>query len=161
MPSQPAYAAPPTEPIWAALFALLQAKLAASYVTMSRRHTRPPALVADQQPALFLVQARRTFTPRPPGVPVKLTLSGFVILYFQCPAPGLDPVGAETVLGATTLNQLADGVAAAFAPDDTLTGKLTLGGLVTHCWLEGDADEDPGIYTQQGAAILPVKILVP
>jgi hypothetical protein len=49
----------------------------------------------------------------------------------------------------------------ALEPDDIPRGPLTLGGLVTHCWIEGDTDMDTGIYTSQGAAIIPIRILVP
>jgi hypothetical protein len=149
------------EPIWAALFALLQAQVAASYTTISRQHVQPPALAAEMQPALFLVQSRETRSSKPPGTPVKVMLSGFLVIYFQAPAPLLDGIGAETVVGATALNALLKGIDDAMQPDDPTTGKLTLGGLVTHCWLEGDVDMDTGIYTQQGAAILPLRILVP
>jgi hypothetical protein len=149
------------EAIWAALFALLEAKVGASYITLGRKHIQPPALVAEQQPALFQVQVRETRGPRPPGMPVKLALSGFLILYFQAPMPLLEGIGAETTLGATTLNALLKGIDDALVPDDPTTGRLTLGGLVHHCWIEGDADMDDGMYTQQGAAIVPIKILVP
>lgn len=149
------------EAIWAALFALLQAKVGASYVTFGRHHVQPPTLPEELQPALFLVQMRETRAPRPVGTPVKLTLSGYIILYVQTPAPLLDEIGSETVLGATLLNTMFQGIDDALQPDDPTTGKLTLGGLVSHCWIEGDVDMDPGIYTQQGAAIIPIKMLVP
>jgi hypothetical protein len=149
------------EAIWAALFALLQSKLSASYITMGRHHVMPPALSPEQQPALFAVPVRETRGPRPPGVPVKLTLDGYLILYFQAPSPLLEKIGSETVLGATTLNGLLKGIDDALEPDNPTTGKLTLGGLVDHCWIEGDADMDTGIFTQQGAAIVPIRILVP
>lgn len=149
------------EPIWAALFALLQAKVGSSYQTIGRHHVQPPQLAAEMQPALFLVQSRETRMSKPPGTPVRLLLSGFIVLYFQAPAPLLEGIGAETVVGATALNALLKGIDDALQPDDICVGKLTLGGLVTHCWLEGDVDMDTGIYTQQGAAILPLRILVP
>jgi hypothetical protein len=150
------------EPIWAALFDLLQSKLSDSYVTMGRHHVQPPTLSPELQNALFLVgPARETRMPRPAGLPVKLLLNGFIIVYFQAPAPLLESIGTETELGATTINELLTEIDDALQPDNVMTGKLTLGGLVEHCWIEGDAEIDPGIYTQQGAAIVPLKILVP
>lgn len=149
------------EPIWEALFALFKAKVGADYVTMSRHHVQPPALPQEMQPAFFLVQMRETRAPRPAGTPVKLTLNGYIILYFQAPSQMLEDIGAETVLGSTTLNAMFKGIDDALQPDNPMTGKLTLGGLVDHCWIEGDVDMDPGIYSQQGAAILPIKMLVP
>lgn len=150
------------EAIWAALYALLQTKVGSSYVTKGRHHVQPPTLTPEMQPAMFLVQVRETRAPRPVvGAPVKLTLSGFIILYAQMPAPLLDDVGAETVLGATTLNAMLQAIDDALQPTDLSTGRQTLGGLVHHCWIEGDVEMDPGIYTQQGAAIVPIKMLVP
>lgn len=149
------------EAIWAALFALLQAQVGASYVTLSRHHVMPPTLIADLQPALFLVQSRETRGISVKGATVKLTLSGFLVVYFQAPAPLLEDIGSETVVGATALNALLKGIDDALQPDNPCTGKLTLGGLVTHCWIDGDVDMDTGIYTQQGAAIVPLRILVP
>jgi hypothetical protein len=149
------------EAVWAALFALLHAKLASGYVTMSRTHVLPPILTPDQQPALFVVQGRETRAPRPQGLPGKITLSGFLILYFQSPVPMTDPTGQETVNGATQLNAMLQAIDVALLPDNIPGGTLTLGGLVTHCWIEGDTDMDTGIYTSQGAAIIPIRILVP
>lgn len=149
------------EACWAALFALLKSKLGGSYVTMSRQHLMPPGLTPEMQPALFVVQARESRKPTPAGTPVQLVLDGFVILYLQVPAPMDELPGEETQLAATQLNTLLRGIDDALQPDSISTGRLTLGGLVTHCWIEGDVEMDPGIFSQQGAAILPVKMLVP
>jgi hypothetical protein len=149
------------ELIWLALFARLKASLGSQAVTVGRRHIQPPTLTPELQPAVFLVQVRETHAPNPKGTPGKLTLSGFIIVYLQAPAVLLDDIGAETVVGATPLNALLQAVDQAMLPDDVLSGRNTLGGLVDHCWLEGDTDMDDGIYSQQAAAILPVKIMVP
>jgi hypothetical protein len=149
------------EPIWAALLALLQSIPSGTFKVVSRQHIQPPTLAAELQPALFIVQTRETRTPRPAGLPVKLTLNGFLIVYFQSPPPLIDDIGQETIVGATQLNQLLAAIDAALVPDDPFTGKLTLSGLVEHCWIEGDVDMDTGIYGQQGAAIIPLKMLVP
>jgi hypothetical protein len=152
------------EAVWVKLFAVLQAALGGESpvcVTISRKHTEPPQLAAEMQPACFLVQVRNTKVQKPIGFPGKLTLTGYIILYFQCPTPLIDPIGEETVLGATTLNTLLDAIDAAMQPDNIVTGKLTLGGLVEHCWIEGQTDMDDGMYSQQGAAMIPVNILVP
>jgi hypothetical protein len=149
------------EACWAALFAKLQTALGDDLVTMSRQHIMPPTLTPEQQPALFLVQARETRKPTPAGAPVQLVLNGFLILYLQVPAPLDEIPGEETTLAATQMNALLQSVDDAMQPDDLTTGRLTLGGLITHGWIEGDVEMDPGIFSQQGAAILPVKMLVP
>lgn len=148
---------------WVALFTLLTTKLAsAGIVTFSRKHLQPPTLTPEQQPALFLVQARETRRGTPViGAPVQLILNGFIILYLQGPASLDEVVGQETELAATQLNALLKGIDDSLAPDSVVTGKQTLGGLVTHCWIEGDTEMDDGIYSPQAAAILCVRMLVP
>lgn len=151
------------EAIWNALFAVFDAKVGSAYITIGQHHVQPPQLALEQQPAFFLVQTRetRSRSARAIGTQVKLMLSGFIILYFEAPPPLFEPVGEETVLGSTKVNAMLKAIDDAMLPDDPTTGKFTIGGLVSDCWVEGDVDMDPGIYSQQGAAILPVKILVP
>lgn len=149
------------EACWAAYFELLKAKLGADYAIISRRHIMPPTLTPEMQPALFVTQTRVTSIPTPAGTPVKKVLNGFLILYLQVPAPMDEIPGQETQLGATELNARLRAIDDAHQPDSMSTGKLTLGGLVTHCWIEGDADVDEGIVSSQAAAILPMKMLVP
>jgi hypothetical protein len=130
------------------------------FVSMGRRHVAPPDLVTAAQPAMFLIQVKEQHAPRPRGVPTKLVLHGYLILYVPAPVADED-IGAETVLAATTLNQLYQAIDAALEPDNVGQGVFTIGGLVSHCWIEGDTDQDPGIFGSQAAAILPIHILVP
>ncbi len=155
------YASVDREAIWAALYNWMVAQVGNQFVSIGRKHVPPPDLVPAAQPALFVVQVKETHVPqKPPGVPTKLILHGFFIVYCAAPAADED-IGAETVLAATTLNGLFLAIDNAMQPDNPVTGKFTLGGLVTHCWLEGDTDMDPGIFGDQAAAILSVHILVP
>lgn len=148
------------EAIWAALFAYFQTKLSGQFTVMGRKHKMPPDLTTAEQPAFFLVQVKESHGPKPKGVPTRLTLHGFIILYAL--APTIDqPVGAETALAATTLNDMYKAIDQALLPDNLGTGAFTLGGLVSHCWIEGETDQDPGILSDQAAAILPIHILVP
>jgi hypothetical protein len=165
MPSP--YAAINREAIWAALFVWLQSKLASSFVSMGRKHVAPPDLTIPDQPALFQVAGKEVHYPKDitfSGFPVRLELRGWLIVYLFDKSPDED-IGAETILAETTLNGLLMSIDAAFVPDVVPTvpggqGKFTLGGLVTHCWIEGDTDLDPGIFGPQAAAILPIHILV-
>ena len=162
------YAAIDREAIWAALFAWLKSKLLATasppgpFVAMSRKHTPPPGLVKADQPALFQVAVKEIHLPKSStfsGMPVKLQLKGFLVLYAYDDSPDED-IGSETVLSETTMNNLLFAIDGMFIPDDLGTGKFTIGGLVTHCWIEGDSDFDPGIFGPQCAAILPLNILI-
>jgi hypothetical protein len=63
----------------------------------------------------------------------------------------------NTLLGAVDDALAPDGPKQPWNPQNV----QTLGGLVEHCWTEGDTDKDPGISTNQGFAVIPVYILVP
>ena len=154
------YAAINREVIWAALFAWLVAQLDSKFTSMGRKHVMPPDLVPADQPALFQVALKEIHIPsKPPGAPSKLQLKGALIVYCFNESPEED-IGQEKTLEETILNGLLEGIDAAFVPDNLSTGKFTIGGLVAHCWIEGDTDIDPGILGPQAAAILPVNILV-
>ena len=60
---------------------------------------------------------------------------------------------------ATALNGLLDAVEAALNPFPL--EAQTLGGLVTHCWIDGSTDYHPGDLDGQAIAVVPVKVLVP
>ncbi len=158
--TSPAYAAIDREAIWAALFAWLKQKLGNNFHSMGRKHIAPPQLATADQPALFQVATKEMHLPqKSPGMPSRLVLRGFLILYVFDDSP-VEEIGKEEVLGETRLNKLLQAIDGAFVPDDASSGKFTLNGKVTHCWLEGDSDLDPGIFGPQTAAILPVNILV-
>jgi len=138
------------EPIYAALYAKLSA--AAGFVTTSRKlkhwSDTPPA----DQPALFLSQRHETTVPMPPGMPYRYVFHVDVYLYAYTGA-------SPDVAPATILNPLHDAVHAALAPN-AVTGKQNLGGLVEHCWIEGDTATDEGTLGSQGVFIIPISILV-
>ena len=147
------------EAIWAALFVWLQSQLGELFRSMSRKHVAPPQLQSVDQPALFQVAVREKHLPnKSPGLPVRVPLSGVLILYLFDDSP-IEDIGREAVLAETQLNNMLKAIDAAFTPDDLSAGKFTLGGLVTHCWIEGESDLDPGIFGPQAAAIIPVHIL--
>ena len=65
------------------------------------------------------------------------------------------------VAAGPILNGLVDTLEAAFASYDPASNRLTLGGLVQDCRLEGDSVFDPGDLDGQAKAVIPVKIDVP
>ncbi|HVJ09267.1 MAG TPA: hypothetical protein VM554_12875 [Acidisarcina sp.] len=149
------------EALWAALFAWFQSKLPAGmFVSIGRKHKPPPDLGIAEQPALFLIQTKEQHLPKPRGVPTRLMLEGYIILYCQAPVVDED-VGQETTLAATQLNAMLKAIDDALQPDNLVDGVFTLGGRFSHCWIEGETSLDPGIFGAQAAAILPLKILVP
>jgi hypothetical protein len=156
------YAAVDREAIWAGLFAWFQSQLASSFTSMGRKHVAPPDLTIADQPAFFQVAGKEIHVPQEgkfSGMPSKLMLRGWLILYLFDGSPDED-IGTEQLLPETTLNGFLQAIDTALIPDDMTTGKFTIGGLVTHCWIGGDSDLDPGIFGPQAAAILPINILV-
>lgn len=131
-----------------------------------------------RQPALFLYDGpgfgggRVRYEQRSRSLPVIRILHRTVIIYQRTPAAGGFPGGSlggsavQSVLGsqASPLHPLIEAVELAMeTPDDAAQGALTLGGLVSHCFIEGDGlqippDIDP---EGQGMATLPITILVP
>lgn len=162
------YTYPDTEPIWAALFSVLKtnAVLKSKIVTFSRRPVPLPDLTQAQQPALFVVQVAESYgtttpatRPRPRGLPEALTLQGFIICAVYEPPQQGSP-GQETRLNATDLNFLTRAVRNALVPD-TNDGKLSLGGLIDSCYIEGDAIFDLGITSQQASVTIPIYMFIP
>jgi hypothetical protein len=51
------------------------------------------------------------------------------------------------------------GVDAALKPGPAAGGRQTLGGLVSHCYIDGKIMKDPGDIDGDGVAVIPVKIL--
>jgi hypothetical protein len=86
------------------------------------------------------------------GCPTVWTLSIDILLYcYQAD---------ETESPMPQLNALVDQIEALFAPDDPVSGRLTLDGLVSHCWLEGGVEVFEGAIASHSIAVIPVRVLV-
>lgn len=137
------------EPIYEALFAKLSA--IPGLVTTSRRLQHWSDVQPAAQPALFQAEGPEKQEPRK-GLPAKVTLRCDIYLYVNT---GND----LTVTPGTTINPLMDAIEAALAPDPA-TLFQTLGGTVSHCWIEGDIVTDEGVLGAQAIKIIPVFILI-
>jgi hypothetical protein len=49
----------------------------------------------------------------------------------------------------------------ALAPDNLLTGRCTLGGMVYSCIMDGDVEKAPGDVTGKSLAVVPISIVLP
>ena len=136
------------EPIYAALFALIQS--AAPFVTTSRRLRHWSDVAAAEQPALFMIQKSETAEERRP-LPIKWRARVDLYLYAQA--------GGELTAPASVVNPLLDALEAALAPDP-VSHVQTLGGLVQHCWIAGKIETDEGVLGGQTVAIVPIELLV-
>lgn len=66
-----------------------------------------------------------------------------------------DPKAAPSI----QLNNLLDAIEAVMKPVGE--NNLTLGGLVSHCWIAGDITTDEGVLGEQALAFIPIDILAP
>ena len=140
---------PSRETVYAALYARLEK--AAGFVTTSRRLKHWSDVPPEAQPALFIAQRTEQVT-RAPGLNPVYDLGVDVYLYAQTTEAEDSP--------ASAINPLMDAVDAALAPDNVMTNKCTLGGLVQHAWIEGQIETDEGLLGEQGVAIIPIRIRV-
>lgn len=69
---------------------------------------------------------------------------------------GKDP----SAVPATTNNQILDALEAILAPPPGYETQ-TLGGLVHHCWMDGNILKVPGDIDGDGLIVVPVHMLVP
>jgi len=132
------------EAIFSALEKLIEA--IPGVATFSRRLMHWTDVEADRQPALYMTASNQNVTINGYGLPPRLELPVKLYLYNQ----NRDPAQQ---------NVLLDAIENALAPKDE--DVLTLGGLVSHCWIEGEIETDEGLLGDQAVAIIPVSILIP
>jgi hypothetical protein len=124
-----------------------------SWALLSRRLKLWSDVASADQPALFITEHGETIGYSAEALPGKSTLNVDLFVYISA---GKDPDS----IPARDLNIALDALAACLAPDPAI-GRQTLGGLVTHCRIEGRIVKDPGDLDGQGLALVPVKILAP
>jgi len=131
-----------------ALFNLVSGS--ASFVTASRRLQLWSSLSPADKPAIFQYERDDTYTNGKQYLPI---VEMNVDLYIYT-APGMD----SGITPISILNPLIDAVDAALAPS-IVTKRQTLGGLVSHVWIDGKIMKDPGDLDGDGIAVIPIKIL--
>jgi len=138
------------EPIYAALFALLQD--AAEFAVVDRRLRHWSDVSPAEQPALFMTQKTELASIKTLGASTVWTLAVDLFVYAHSSDPYLAP--------ATVLNPLLDAVEAALAPS-AVTGLQDLGlpAMVQHAYISGKIETDEGVLGDQAVAIVPVEIL--
>jgi hypothetical protein len=119
-------------------------------ITYSRRLVHWSDVVPESQPALYQIQkGERAIVTR--GVPTKWELSVDIYVYTN--------VGNDiNATPAIALNPILDGIEAVLLPDPA-TGFQTLGGLVSHAWIDGEIETSEGALGPQEVAIVPIRIL--
>ena len=143
------------ETVMSALVALLETATfspavtgATTWVSVSRKLRLFDQVPAAQRPALFVTDHHETMAFQSENTPPKLTIS--VNLFVYTNARGAAP--------AADINVIMDAIQSALASP---FGVQTLGGLVSHCRIDGQVLKDPGDIDGDGFLWVPIKILGP
>jgi hypothetical protein len=139
------------ETYYAALFALLESVVTTpALVTIGRKVRVLDGMNDGELPALFMAVGKQP-TTRQQSI-AKHRLEAHVFLYAANPD--------QNTTADMVLNGLIDAVEAALEPSPGFTNQ-TLGGVVSHCWIEGDTEVFAGPLGTRAAAIVPVVMVVP
>ena len=121
------------------------------FLTFSRRLKKWQDVTS--QPALFLRDAPEE-VEYPNIILQRLTMKAEIWIYSNA---GQD----SSIAPSTGLNNLLDAVQLALSPDDVMTQRFTLGGLVEWCRISGKIEKEPGDLDGQAIAVADVEITVP
>lgn len=102
-----------------------------------------------EQPCIFLTKGHEKIR-QTTGLNSEIVMSANVWVYAQHKD--------KTVSPATISNKILDALQKCLVTDSP-TNTLTLGGLVHHCWIEGDVVTDEGFLGTQAVIQVPINIL--
>jgi hypothetical protein len=110
---------------------------------------------ATERPALYMLEHNEAYS-HPSETLQKRELHATLFVYTDAKD--------ATIVGATQINTILDELDAALTPSgrDAFVGnRQTLGGLVSHCYIDGEVVKDPGDLDGDGLLIVPIRILLP
>lgn len=145
------------EQIAAALFTLLSQAPGTGFVTVGRRLVDPENVATGQKPAFFLVGHEQDFVQELPSHPLKQIMTFAAYLYVDV---GNDSA-SQNAIPDTQLNNIIDAFVTALKPDNAITRRQTLGGLVEAVWLSGQAPHASGDTTGKAMVVMPIHVLMP
>lgn len=145
------------EQIAATLFTLLSQAPGTGFVTVGRRLVDPENVATSERPAFFLIEHEDEFIQDVPDHPLKQVMTFAAYLYIDV---GNDAASQNAIPGAS-LNNIVDALVVALKPDNGVTRRQTLGGLVAAAWLSGNAPRASGDTTGKGMSVIPIKVLMP
>lgn len=119
------------------------------FVSVSRRLKLWSDVPKSQRPALFVAEHREQQSHQNEGLPAKTTLAVDLFIYIDS--------GDKNTIPAIALNTILDALEAALRPANG--SRQTLGGLVSHCRIDGAVLKDPGDLDGDGLLWVPLKIL--
>jgi len=122
------------------------------WVTADKRLRLPDDLTANMQPAMFLIKPTEHISQAQTFAMPSYRLQYYVFLAVRASAIPED-TSTESVLDG-----MLDSIEAAMMP--LLGEKQTLGGLVTHAYIDGTVSIDTPVLFEQCAIWLPITVIV-
>ncbi len=128
-----------------------------TWVTRNRRSKLFADVAAGQQPAIFQWEHGEQIAQKTKMPYRRMWYAKWLV--YQITASD------DAVAGGIENNMILDALQAAIAPRPTDPGfndeRNTLGGLVWHCFFDGEIFKDPGDIDAQAMMVIPVTMLVP
>jgi hypothetical protein len=138
------------ETIYAGLFALIEN--AYEFRTTTRWLQHWVDVPAVNQPYMAQCQSGEHWIQRK-GLPPRVTLRADLWIYCYA-QQGTGSIPSQQ------MNEIRAAIDQVFQVDELSTNTCTLGGLVSHAWIEGEVLTDEGLLGPQCAMKIPVNILV-
>ncbi len=120
----------------------------------SRKLKMLEAVSVNLRPALFLTNYDQSVSYQSETLR-KRSMTFRAVIYTSARDPDIS--------GDVLLNDILDAIETALAPSgaDILINRQTLGGIVSHCYIEGEITKDPGDLDKDGLAVIPIIVLMP
>lgn len=109
---------------------------------------------ATDQPALFLQRGLETLEQKTFGV-TKIHFRALVWIYFRT-----DGLKTQNTYPDQITDPVLDSIEQLFQTLPPLATRLTLGGTVYHCWIDGTIASEPGLMDNQAVIVVPISILI-
>ena len=122
---------------------------AGGFKTTSRRLKHWSDVSVSDRPALFMTCHGETPTYRAENLPAYQKLSVHVYVYLS--------TADANIVGDTDISLILDAFDTALSPGPG-EQRQTLGGLVSHCRVDGDILRDPGDMDGEGIIIVPISV---
>lgn len=135
------------EDIYQALFNLISS--ISGVVTRSRKLKVYSDVTPIECPAIFQNQTGESISQET-GRPKITTLKCDWYIY-------LNVNGDRTNPQSPAINNILSEIDTVFTPN-VMTGTFTLGGIVSHCWIEGETKIVEGVLGDYSIAIVPINI---
>jgi len=148
---------PTREAVFAALWT--RVSNASNFTTKGRTVRHWSQLTPEAFNAIFMGKAAESIE-RMRGLPPKVTLNAMLYVYVRSNIASDD----LAVSPSEVLDPILDAIDAALKPDatDPVKGNVcTLGGIVSHAWIEGEVLTSEGTLGDIEVALVPVAVLVP